>query len=355
MFNPKYTISNNILNRLTKIAEVESIVKRSTLLPQREVFLRRAAIIKMAHSSTSIEGNTLKEYQVAQVIEGGKVTAEISQIKEVKNYLLALRHIDILSNKNKHFTINDILHTHKIVMEDLVEKQKQGAWRKRQVYIVNVLADGTEQIAYTPPKAKDVPMLIKNLLEWLENEKTLHPIIKAGLFHYQFETIHPFTDGNGRTGRLLTLLYLYQAGWDFKKILVLEDFYNQNRKRYYESLQTGVDYSSRDIADLTNWLEYFTEGFLAEVGVVKDQVTTLLTIKNTEITRNFLNKEELQIIDFLVTLGQITSSDVVDILQIPKRTAQDKLKKLEEINIIKKMGGGPSTYYIIAPKPTSLT
>jgi len=347
MFNPKYTISNNILNRLTQIAEIASIVKRSILLPEREVFLRRAAIIKMAHSSTSIEGNTLKEYQVAQVVEGSKVTAETSQIKEVKNYLLALRHIDVLANKNKQFTIDDVLKTHKIVTKDLMEKQKQGVWRKSQVYIVNVLANGKEEVAYTPPKAKDVPMLIGNLLEWLENENILHPIIKAGLFHYQFETIHPFTDGNGRTGRLLTLLYLYQSGWDFKKILVLEDFYNQNRKRYYESLQTGVDYKSRGGADLTNWLEYFTEGFLAEAEIVIDQITSLLTITDVKTTRNFLDKEELQIIDFVITLGQITSSDVVDILQIPKRTAQDKLKKLEEINIIKKMGAGPSTYYII--------
>ena len=121
-------------------------------------------------------------------------------------------------------------------------------------------------------------------------------------------------------------IYLYQSGWGFKKILVLEDFYNQNRKRYYEALQTGEDYKSRDITDLTSWVEHFTEGFLAEAREVKDQIMSLSTMGNVKTTRNFLNKDELRIVDFVITLGQITSSDVVGILQIPKRIAQDKLR-----------------------------
>ncbi|HNP89503.1 MAG TPA: hypothetical protein PKI75_02645, partial [Candidatus Woesebacteria bacterium] len=87
MFAPKYSISDKILNSLTEIAEIKSLVGRSKLLPEREVFLRRAAVIKMAHTSTSIEGNALKEFQVAQVAEGKNINAAEDQIKEVKNYL----------------------------------------------------------------------------------------------------------------------------------------------------------------------------------------------------------------------------------------------------------------------------
>ena len=82
MFNPKFTISNQIVNRLSEISEIKSMVERSKLIPSREVFLRRAAAIKMAHTSTSIEGNTLKEYQVAEVAQGKKVIAQENQIKE---------------------------------------------------------------------------------------------------------------------------------------------------------------------------------------------------------------------------------------------------------------------------------
>jgi len=347
MFHPKYTISNQIINQLSEIAEIKALVTKSTLLPEREMFLRRAAVIKMAHTSTSIEGNLLQERQVAQVAEGKKIIAEEKQIREVINYLSALREIDKLSKSKSKFNMDEILKIHRIVTNGLAEKEKVGVFRSNQIYIVNILPNKNEEVAYTPPPAKDVPRLIENLLNWLENNKEIHPIVKAGLFHYQFETIHPFTDGNGRTGRLLTLLHLYQSRWDFKKILVLEDYYNRNRKAYCDALQTGNTYRVRQEADLSKWLEYYVAGFLDEARGVKDQVLSLSVIKNVQATRNILDKDELKIVDFLVTTGQITSSDVVDILEIPKRTAQAKLKKLEDIKILEKVGAGPTTYYKI--------
>jgi Fic family protein len=335
-----------MLIRLSEISEIKSMVERSKLIPSREVFLRRAAAIKMAHTSTSIEGNTLKEYQVAKVAEGKKVNAEENQIKEVKNYLSALKKIDTLAEK-KLFATEDILNIHKTVIDGLVDTQKAGVWRPEQVYIVNVLPSGREKITYTPPTSKEVPILIKDLVGWLKENKNLHPIIRAGLFHYQFETIHPFTDGNGRTGRLMTLLHLYQSGWDFKKVLVLEDYYNNNRKKYYESLQTGDTYKARQKVDLSGWLEYYIEAFLSEAKRVKDQILSVSVAGNSLLTTKVLDKDELKVVDFVVTLGQITSSDVVDILNVPKRTAQQKLKKLEDMKILRKVGAGPATYYTI--------
>jgi Fic family protein len=347
MFTPKYTISDQILNQLSQIAEIKALVERSALLPQREVFLRRAAVIKMAHSSTSIEGNQLQEYQVAQVAEGKPVNAEERQIKEVKNYLMALREIDKLANSKRNLDQLDVLSIHKIIVDGLVEKKKSGAFRLGPVYIVNELPSGQDELAYTPPQASDVPGLIEDLLNWVKLHTEIHPVIRAGIFHYQFETIHPFTDGNGRTGRLLTLLHLYHSGWDFKKILVLEDYYNQKRQAYYEALQTASTYKKRQNVSLTDWLEYYVAGFLEETQKVKDQVLTLSVIGDIPTTRNVLDRDELQIVDFAVTLGRVSSSDVVDILGIPKRTAQAKLKKLEEIMVLEKAGAGPATYYVV--------
>ena len=346
MFNPKFTVSNQMLMRLSEISEIKSMVERSQLVPSREVFLRRAAAIKMAHTSTSIEGNNLEEYQVAEVAKGNKVVAQENQIKEVKNYLFALKKIDLLSQK-KEFDTKDILDIHKNVMQGLADPSRVGAWRTGQVYIVNILPNGNEEIAYIPPTSKESQVLIKDLVTWLNQNKNMHPIVRAALFHYQFETIHPFTDGNGRTGRLMTLLHLYQSGWDFKKILVLEDYYNSDRKKYYESLQTGSTYKARQKVDLSKWLEYYVEGFLNETKKVKDQILSLSAVGDISSTRKIMDKDELKIIDFVVTLGQITSSDVVNILQIPKRTAQMKLKKLEDIKVLRKIGAGPATYYII--------
>jgi Fic family protein len=347
MYQPHYFITDKLVNQLSEIAEIRALVNKSILLPEREMFLRRAAAVKMAHTSTSIEGNELEEYQVAQVAQGKPVLAEQQQITEVKNYLSALRQIDAWAESNQSFSLQDILSVHKTVIEGLVEPQKTGVFRPGPVYIVNILPNQEEQLAYTPPNSKDVPQLIKDLLSWLLQANDIHPVIRAGLFHYQFETIHPFTDGNGRTGRLLTLLHLYQSGWDFKKVLVLEDYYNRNRKAYYEALQTGSTYPQRQKVDLSHWLEYFVTGFLDEAQQVRDQVLSLSVIGDISTTRNVLDKDELLIVDFALNLGQITSSDVVDILEVPKRTAQSKLKRLEDIRVLEKRGAGPATYYVV--------
>ncbi|MEK7498179.1 MAG: Fic family protein [Patescibacteria group bacterium] len=336
--------------QLSEIAEIKSFVEKSRLLPAREAFFRQAAIVKMAHTSTSIEGNVLQEYQVADLAKGKDIHADEDQIREVKNYLSGLKEIDKFANSKSEFDEKDILKIHKVVINGFIDKEKTGVWRPGQVYIVNIKPFGHEEIAYIPPAFGKVPGLIKDLISWLKQNKNVHPIIRSALFHYQFETIHPFPDGNGRTGRLMTLLHLYQSGWDFKKILVLEDYYNENRKGYYEALQTGKTFKSRQQADLSGWLEYYIGGFLKEARKVKDLMLNLLVIQDINPSRATLDQDELKIVDFVISLGEIRSSDVVDILQIPKRTAQSKLKKLEEINVLKKVGSGPSTYYVIQGK-----
>lgn len=346
MFEPKYRITDKIVSKLSEIAETKAMVEVSKLLPAREAFLRRAAVVKMAHTSTSIEGNLLQEYQVKQLVEGEKVKAEKDQVQEVENYLVALRRVDDLAGL-KVFGSEEILDVHRTVIAGLVAPEKAGVFRKGPVYIVNELAGGDEELAYTPPLSEDVPGLVQNLLAWVNSQTQIHPVIRAGLWHYQFETIHPFTDGNGRTGRLTTLLHLYQSGWDFKKALVLEDYYNRDRKTYYKKLQTGDTYAARQGVDLTEWLEYFVDGFWDEVVRVKEQILTLQVVGEQGVTRQVLDNDELRIVDFVITVGRITSADVVDILRVPKRTAQAKLKRLEDIQALEKQGAGPATYYVI--------
>lgn len=348
MFKAAYQITDKILNKLVQIAEIKGMVEKSTLLPAREALLRKTAIVKMAHTSTSIEGNLLNEYQVEQVAEGKKISAEPEQVKEVKNYLAALKKVDSIVERKKDINRADVLDIHKVVVNGLVETKKAGHFRPGKVYIVNIEPDGKEEVAYTPPKAALVLGLIDELIIWLGKSKELHPVIRAGLFHYQFVTIHPFTDGNGRVARLLSLLHLYQSDWDFRKALVLEDYYNRDRKKYYLNLQTGKDYKDREGVDLTGWLEYFVEGFLVETINLKEKVLLLAAAGGKEKTPQVLDSDELKIVDFVTTVGRLTSSDAVDILRVPKRTAQEKLRRLVNANILKRMGKGPASYYIIA-------
>lgn len=346
MFTPKYQIIPEILNNLTKIAEIKALVERAKLLPSKEVFLRRAAVAKMAHTSTSIEGNTLEEYQVKAMIEGKPIRAQKQDIVEVKNYLRALKIVGELSNNNK-ITFKDILKLHKTVIDGLVDKEKTGVFRSTPVFVVNILVNGKEQVVYTPPPAKRVVFEVENLLSWLFENSEIHPIIKAGIFHHQFESIHPFTDGNGRVGRLLTVLFLYLSEWGFRQSLVLEDYYNLKRKKYYENLQTGKTFNQRGGVDLTNWLLYFTDGFVYEAERLKDQVMLLENVKGNVSLETKFTAHDLKILDFVVTLGKITSDDVVDILKVPKRTAQMRLQKLEKEKVLEKSGSGPKTFYVL--------
>lgn len=351
MLEPNYTITPKILSQLTEIAEIKAVVERSRVLPLNEAQLRRQAILRMAHTSTSIEGNRLAQFEVGKVIEGKTVRGSRKDVVEVENYYKGLKLMDEMSRTRHNLTKEEIFKMHRTVINQLVEPKKVGAFRPASIYVLHDLGDGREQLLYRGPGAKKVPTMIGQLLEWLENSRKegIHPIIQAAIFHVQFVAIHPFTDANGRTVRLLTQLLLYRNNWDFRKIIVLEDYYNRNRLSYINHIHDVVGYEYKIGRDLTSWLEYFIEGFLIEARKVLEQIQSIgfghVSKKSDQI---FLNRDEIQIMDFLTTTGRITSDDVVDIVKAAKRTAQLKLKKLADKGLLLQNGKGPATYYTIA-------
>lgn len=360
MFSPKFTITPKLLSLISEIAEIRTLVSRAKILPQREAILRRQAQIKMAHTSTKIEGNPLAEYEVDKVLSGLKITADDQSIKEVKNYEQALQLVEHISaqktntdspnlqpNNLTYLSKKTILNLHKLVLKDLVIEPKRGHWRPADIYIVTYKTDKT-QLDYTGPKSKDIPKHIDDLLEWIytAEQQQLHPVIISGIIHHQFESIHPFVDGNGRVGRLFTLLYLHLKQWDFKHLITLENYYAKDRVSYIKELRkSGKTFQAKQKYNLTEWLEYFTTGFLEEANKVKDQILPIAMVGDHD--QIYLDKDELKILDFLATMGQFKSSDVADILSIPKRTAQAKIKELVDKKIIKANGKGPATFYTL--------
>lgn len=351
MYNPKYTITPAILDRISKISEIKTIVERSRVLPQREIELRRQAVVRMVHTSTSIEGNKLAQFQVTKVLGGEPVKADPKSIEEVKNYQDALLSTGQIAGAKKKIDLEDVLAIHKQVTKGILSVAKSGQFRPSTVYVVNTIA-GIDKVMYRPPSAKKVPNLVTDLLAWLvkASKEPIHPVISAGILHLEFASIHPFTDGNGRTTRLLTQLHLMQQGWDFRKILVLDEYYNQDRLEYYNALQIEKTYRERVDQDITSWLEYFTEGFLVEAMRVREDIqTTGLDKIPSKGEQIFIDKDEIPLIEFLTTIGKITSDDVVDILKVAKRTAQFKLKRLVDKGLIKQEGKGVAIYYILKP------
>ena len=351
MFQPKYTITHTILNDLLEIAEVKSLILRIPILPRQEAKLRRQALIRMIHSSTSIEGNVLNRYEVDKVLSNEKVDAPKRDIFEVKNYRDALYYISKFAEEKKNITVKTILEIHRLATKNTMGKDRCGKFRKGKVYVVSRRGNKIIKVSYTGPEAKDAPKLVKNLVAWLRKSEqdNICPIIAAALAHSEIAAIHPFADGNGRAARLLATLILYQRGYDFRKLFALEDYYNQNRQAYYKAIHLGKNYQERLKADLTNWLEYFAGGFKFEMQEVKEAVIPLnLDAKmKSKAGQVYLDKKQIKIVDFMMAMGKVDSKDVVDILHIKERMAQNYLAELVSMKLLKKVGKGAATHYVL--------
>ncbi|MBU1164574.1 Fic family protein [Patescibacteria group bacterium] len=350
MFTPQYKISNKIVNWLTAIAEAKSVINRAKLLPKHELRLRRQAMIRMTHSSTAIEGNMLNARQVEDLLANKKIDAPARDIFEVENYLKALKYIEQVVEKKQQVTEKVVLKIHQLATADTLNDEQSGHYRREPIYVVSRRFGKSQETVYTGPAAKKVAGLMKDLVEWIKqsSKKEIHPIIVAGIVHQELAAIHPFTDGNGRTARALATLILYERGYDFRRLFALEDYYNQDRPKYYAAINIGKNYEERQ-TDFTSWLEYFVKGFKQEIDEVKDKIASLSMKKVDEKiqAKVYLDKNQMQILDFLDQVGKITVQDVIDILHCPKRTAQSYLQKLKKLGMIKQVGKGPASGYML--------
>lgn len=349
MFNPKYRLTDNILQNLTAIAEAKAVIGRAKILPQQELRLRRQAIIRMTHHSTEIEGNKLNLQQVEALYAKKKIDAPTRDIYEVTNYLNALKYIEKIVTEKRPLTEKTILNIHKLVTDKTLPSQYCGHYRFGPIYVVRRRLGVPPETLYTGPAAKKVPKLMEDFMTWLATsaEKEINPVIVAAIAHLEIAAIHPFNDGNGRTARALATLILYQRGYDFRRLFALEDYYNTDRQSYYRAINMGKTYDERR-DDITSWLEYFVVGFKKEIDEVKVKVLSLSarSVDGKIYNQIYLTPAQLKIIDFLDQVGRITAQDIADALSCPKRTAQLHIQKLKKIKMIKSIGKGKATHYV---------
>jgi len=350
MLKPQYKLTNKILKSLTDIAEAKGIIEKAKLLPKHELRLKRQAMIRMSHSSTAIEGNILDIRQVEALYANKKIDAPIRDIYEVKNYLDALRYIERFVKTKKPITEKVLLKINALVTNKTLPVDQSGHFRKGPVYVVKRRLGFPDEVVYTGPKAANVPHLCKGLIDWINKSEReeINPVIIAGIAHLEIAAIHPFNDGNGRTARALATLILYKRGYGFRHLFALEDYYNKDLPSYYKAVNIGKNYEERR-TDITGWLEYFVEGFKAEIMNIKRQVSSLAFKKVDKNIENqiYISEKQQQILDFIDQMGRIRVSDVMDILKCPRRTAQLELHKLKDLGIIKQVGKGRASSYIL--------
>jgi len=292
--------------------------------------LRETARLFSTHYSTMIEGNRLTQEQVSKVIEDKQhFPGRERDEKEVLGYYAALETLEQLVASQSAVSEEHIQLLHALVMAEGRKNPKPTLYRDGQ----NVIRDSCSRgIVYMPPEAKDVPQLMKEMVAWIESPENIElPCpIRAGIAHYEFATIHPYYDGNGRTARLLTTLILHLGGYDLKGLYSLEEYYAGNLVSYYEALTIGPShnyYEGRADSDITKWVEYFCEGMAYSFENVKRQAQKAANegLKDrSQALRNLDPRQRKALILFQDT-NTITSRDIEALFSLSQRTARNLL------------------------------
>lgn len=310
-YQPPFTINEEITNLVIEIAEMAGLIAFTDQL-SKNLTLRKENRIHSIHSSLAIERNTLTIEQVSDIINGKRVLGPPKDIREVQN---AYEAYEMLTKLNP-YSIEDLFIAHKAMMVDLVKEA--GIFRSSGVGVF----EGEHLIhAGTPPQY--VPNLVSDLFQWLKNSE-LHPLIKSCIFHYEFEFIHPFADGNGRTGRLWHTLIL--AKWkDFFLWLPIETLIHEQQEGYYHAInQANIEGES------TIFVTFM-------LHIIKQ---TLI-----DLTKNITRPENLEtntmqnsLLELMKTNPKISAKSAAEKLHISQRQVQRILKNMKDEGLIERVG-----------------
>ena len=344
-YQPVFKVSDQVRRHLQDIERLRSTITSGHILPSVEASVRHRASVESVHSSTSIEGNPLDINQVRAVISSDRILTkqEYAEI-EVYNYKQALDYID-RRRSGGDITLDDILKLHQIITDRLLDSTRNGKIRHRPVYIENE----QHQIIYTAVDAAQVKNELIDLLSWVkDNQFVLHPVIIGAIIHFHLAAIHPFSDGNGRTARATTALYLALAHYDNDGALALDTYYASDRPSYYAILRrlNGENYVSSQQADLTPWLEYFTEGYLTSLRVLDAEIRLLSLATLTD--KPALDRNDQDIISYVAKFDSLNISEAESILpELSRRTIQHRLKRLVDQGYLDLVGATHEAKYVL--------
>jgi Fic family protein len=329
-FRPKFSITPEIAFALMRIEAAREAVTHLPITPTLLATLRETAHLYSTHYSTQIEGNRLTQEQVSQVLKHHhRVPGREHDEKEVLGYYAALEKVEQLALSQEPVSEHHIQLLHGIVMGGGKRVAKPTPYRDGQ----NVIRDSRSRaIVCMPPQAKDVPSLMNELINWLQTSaRTEFPCpLRAAIAHYQFATIHPYYDGNGRTARLLTTLILHLGGYGLKGLYSLEEYYARNLLAYYEALNVGPShnyYSGRATSDITPWITYFCQGAADSFETVRSRAQAAADASAGDHSQQLrtLDPRQRLALNLFRASATITSRDLEALLAISQRTARHLL------------------------------
>jgi Fic family protein len=326
---PQFSISTSLLSLVEDIAALRERIATASIDLAWIPALQKDSRSRNVHASTAIEGNPLTLEQVRMLEEGRDLRGanERSQ-REVLNYFAGLRYIE----RNAQIEVirhEDLFELHRILAGDVMDQGEAGRYRTIHVRVGK----------HAPPHPEDVSPLMHELLDWWRNESIqLSPILSSSILHFRFEEIHPFADGNGRTGRALALWELYRRGFDTHHIFSVDEYYWEDRQRYYRAL---AEVTEND-GDLTHWLEYCAEGLRLSLERAWLRIQTVGT---TTEERVLITPKQERLLLLLRDQGAMTPREIWDALQLSKQGAMNLINPLLDAGILEKVGSKKTGRY----------
>ncbi len=328
-YTPPFTITPTILDLVSQISE--AIGKLELLAPTAITpKLRKANKIKTITGTLAIEGNTLGIEKVTAILEGKRVMGSVREIAEVNGAIKVYDNLDNFDYKK----LDDLLSAHKMLMGEILTKA--GSFRTS-----NVGVGGEEGVVHVAPLYDRVPQLMGDLFDWLSSTD-IHPLIKSSVFHYEFEFIHPFEDGNGRIGRLWQSLILY----DWKPIfsaVPIESVIKESQQGYYDALE-----AAGSAGESTPFVAFMLQAILRsceeELAVERDVPKTVP--KNVPI-----NRQE-KIIRLMQENSAVTIEQLAYACDVSDKTIKRDIAKLKEEGRVERVGSLKSGHWNVKERET---
>lgn len=339
MYAPLFTISPELLRLISIASELKAWMNQNVVDVMWLPKLQKETAARLAHSSTAIEGNPLTLPEVEALARGEEIGVAEKAAREVNNYLAAMRWIWD-KKANEQIREADLLHLHRLLTFETMNKESVACYKSRQNRVIN----SRGITIYTPPGPAQARPLTRNLLAWLNCKASvqLHPIISSAIAHHRLVSIHPFMDGNGRMARALAVWILYTRGFDTHHLFALDEYYEQDRQRYYDKIQQARDLDD----DLTYWLEYVADGVVVTLNRTKERILSLqVTAKSPKM---MLTKRQEDFLRYLRDKGRVRSADIEKAFKITRARVAQVIKPLVDAGLVVREGQTRATTYRLA-------
>ena len=339
-FRPKFMITNRIASGLTMIERARGFLEAAELSEEWIRSMGDRALVLEAHHTTHIEGTQLTLDQSRRLLAGEDVAnVDPDDVRELLNYRRAFDLVSKYLDSSEHITEEFILEIHKQLVEGVRGgSATPGEYRDVQNYVVN---SATGEVIYRPPAPEEVSGMMGTLVEWLNSETEIHPILMSGISQFQLVHVHPFRDGNGRASRLLSTLCLYRAGYDFKRLFTISEYYDRDRAIFYKAIQ---DVREQDM-DMTGWLEYFVEGLATQMQEMVERGKEIIRLDM--VTKNYdLSKRQAIALGYILKHGGMTIQNYEQLCpETNRRTLQRDLKVMMDKELVFQEGATNQLIY----------